>query len=330
MKSIRLLSLLLSVLALTACGNLLTSMQQSGFVGMRDAEKDYDAAVKARDAAALKKICDDASLGDPNDDKVSGMASSSDRNRILNNRRVRGRACDAHAAMIADQDTGDCATVLDRFGKAQRLSSVPADEHYSKWGERLAKCNEWPTIFEKVVHVGNYGADATGVRVLMKLHKDGLKVADAFAKYMKDSAGRKFLPIEHAGFAANHIANWLIKTEQFDKCDALAHAITDAKEAVRANMLFYFGEGKCNKVGRDLCVGLLTSDSANFRQLACNNLRDVGDMSVLPKLRILIETDPANEIQESRGGDGRVWATKVYYVRDACKTAAGKIELRGK
>ena len=65
--------------------------------------------------------------------------------------------------------------------------------------------------------------------------------------------------------------------------------------------------------------GMLAESDATVRQNACWSLGEIGRSASLPKLGIVAESDAAYEVVE---------LNKVYFVRDACRAAAGKIRLR--
>ena len=306
----------------TAGGGLL-----SGGAFGRDASKEVEAAIKAKDVAALQAICNDESLGDPKSSSVPMNASSSDQARIQSNRRARGEACHEVEALKADND-GDCASVVQRYESAPRRSGDSGVDHYLRWGRRMAKCGAYQGLFEKIAHVGDYSERAEGVKVLIALEGEGIPVLDGFKKYAAANQGPRFLPIEHSGYAMNHIGNWLLKQNHLGLCDVMIKAVANASPEVRARSLYYLNQSKCGKPGMAVAMSLLTADDWNQRRLACANLEDMGDPSVIAKLSILANTDPANRVEERAGNDGRVYGMKVYPVRDACQAAIGKIQLR--
>jgi len=169
---------------------------------------------------------------------------------------------------------------------------------------------------------------AIGVQVLQKIEKDGVPLLAEFGKYARKNAGAAFLNVKPASYAGNHIANWLIQGGHLDQCSLLAKALTDAPEAVRASMLFYFVKAKCVEDGTALSLSLLVAKEEYQRAQACWVLGEIGGPSVVKKLRILAESDSAFGVTEARGNDGRIYATKVFPVRDACGDAASRIQLR--
>ncbi|MBI3073450.1 MAG: hypothetical protein HYY84_15165 [Deltaproteobacteria bacterium] len=325
-RSILLVVLMASFLA-TGCA-LLKGGGGGGGSSTRDAQKELKEAQANKDVAALQKLCDDDSLGDPQSSAVPMNAPNSVQMKILANRRARGQACREIKALAGDKDDGNCATVVKRYEEAGWISGESHADHYAKWARRFVKCNNFAAIFENLAHRGDYGKGGEGVKLLQSLEKDGVPVVAEFVKYAKTHKGRRFLRIKMMSYAANHIGNWLVEGGHLDHCGVLSAALADADELLRAGILFYFTEAKCMKEGRALGVGLLAADRADSRRLACANLASTGDASVLKKLRIVSDSDGYNVVQERRGGDGRIYGVRVYPVREACKQAMGKIQLR--
>jgi len=85
-------------------------------------------------------------------------------------------------------------------------------------------------------------------------------------------------------------------------------------------------EAKC-KEGIPVAVETMVDESPRRRAYSCEILGAIGDASVLDKVKTLAETDGHSTVKEEQR-DGRIWATKVYPVRDACLEAYGKIKLR--
>ena len=209
----------------------------------------------------------------------------------------------------------DCGTVVERYKAAPKQD----DGFVITMSKEMASCGKYTELFELVAHWGDDG------RVLIAL--DSASLDDEFEKYAKSHIGPSFLNIEHGDHAMRHISHWLEKKRHFGHCESVAEAAKDADEKVRAWSLPYLREAKC-KTGIPIAVGLLTSDKPSHRMWACQALAHFGDASVLPKVKILANTDSFHELQEVRGNSGAMYATKVYPVREACVAAAGKIELR--
>lgn len=291
----------------------------------RDGSKEYQDAKSRKDIEALKRLCADEDLGDPNSSSVPANAGITEQGRIQSNRGARRDACREAEALAGDKDDGNCATVAERFKNSKMSDGELHDAFYGKWAERLGKCDKFDVVFENIVHVGDMGDDAIGAKVLASLEAAQLPVEAGFVKYAQTHAGAAFLPGDHGHFASDHLRGWLIRGKHFSHCDELSKALDGARDGVRANVLMYFTEAKCAKQGRAIGVSLLLSDKPLNRIIACANLANTGDAAAAKKLNILAETDAYFEVVTNPNGV----AYKQWPVRDACKAAAGKITLRG-
>ena len=294
----------------------------------RDARPEYDAAIVAKDVAKMKALCADESLGNPEDHGVPANAPKHVQSNIQSNRQVRRDACFYARSAEADVDDGNCATVADRWKNATMQQDGDRNEFYLRWARRLSKCDAWATVFEEIARMDDFGTNAVGYQVLRKLDADGVNVRGGFGRYLASHTGRRFLAVKQGNYAMNHIANWLLKAGHKDQCGRLARALKGAADDTVRSALFYFSQTGCQAEGEPLALALLTSESARARAGACANLGTlVRTRRGLKKVKILAKSDTYSEVVERRRG-GRVWAERVYPVRDACVAAAGKIQLR--
>ena len=258
-----------------------------------------------RDVATLERLCRDLPPGNEKYD-----------------------ACQSAKALNADVDDGNCEALATRYEASSPLGDESDVDNQVRWGHKFAKCHNYKAIFEQVAARGDYGETSSGVLALVKLEADQLPVVAEFLKYAKDNSGPKFLSVPRGPWAAAHIGDWL-SIGKHKHCSEIASAVAGASVGVQVDLLFYFTELDCTVEGRALAEPLLESDKPGARAIACNNLAKTGTRSNIRKLEILATTDEHNTLREERGAEGRVWATKVYPVREACRSAIGKIELRG-
>lgn len=315
--------------SLSGCAVLQSLLHAGGSANtLRDARPEYDAAATAKDVAKMKALCADETLGDPKNHSVPANAPKHVQSNIQSNRNVRREACLYVSSAEADVDDGNCATVADRWKNATMQQDGDRDEFYLRWARRLSKCDAWAPVFEEIARMDDFGTNAVGYQVLRKLDSEGVDVTGGLARYLAKHSGRRFLAVKKGNYAMNHIGHWLIKSGHKDQCGRLAAALKGAADATVRAALFYFSENECRAEGEPLALSLLTSDSARARAIACTNLASlVRTRRGLKKVKILAKSDTYSEVVEHRR-DGRVWGVVVYPVRDACKMAAGKIELR--
>lgn len=294
----------------------------------RDARPEYNTAAAAKDVAKMKELCADESLGNPEDRGVPANAPKHVQFNIQSNRKVRRDACHYVRSAEADVDDGNCATVAERWKNATMQQDGNRDEFYLRWARRLSKCEVWAPVFEDIARMDDFGTNAVGYQVLRKLDSEGVDVKSGLQSYLMSHSGRRLLAVKKGNYAMNHIANWLLKSGHKDQCGAMARALKGAADDTVRSALFYFSETGCHAEGEPLALSLLTSESARARAGACANLGSlVQTRRGLKKVKILAKSDTYSEVREHRRG-GRVWAERVYPVRDACVAAAGKIQLR--
>lgn len=296
----------------------------------------YQDAVRNKDYPALQKVCLREvvlTTGNSRDTDVERACEISV--AIANEKKDTAfidKACNVGqykpACNVVENDKlsssiGDvaCADVPAQLGK--KSVSDMSEAQRNAVLDKLISCGSGEYIFEKIAHVGDMGPRGMGVNILKDADKRSngalLKV---FTEYATNNTGAAFLNDDHSEFGANHIGNWLSDSGHNDLCKPLTTALTGSAEKVRANILFYLARNKC-KEGLPIATELLASNSANFRALACTNLANFGDKTVLKKVKTVAETDTYFEVQENGG-----YAVKVYPVADACKEAYGKIQLR--
>lgn len=101
-------------------------------------------------------------------------------------------------------------------------------------------------------------------------------------------------------------------------CDAIVANFRDKSVTFRREAASYFVAAKCAGAA-PIYEDLLADESAPDRKLACATLGEIGGRSSLAKVGIIATTDAAFDVVD---------LNKVYFVRDACRAAVGKIRLR--
>lgn len=218
----------------------------------------------------------------------------------------------------------DCEHVVAHYDRADKREAA----FISAAARRMAECGQYTYMFEHVIHWGNSGE---GAEILIKLEEEGLPLEAEYGKYLAAHKGPEFFVTvrDHENdviYGLGHITKWLVTKGHTQHCAAIAESATGASATARTAVLEYFKEAKC-KEGVPVAVDLMLDDSPNRRAYACEILGSIGDASVLEKVKTLSETDGHSTVQEEER-EGRIWATKVYPVRDACLEAYGKIKLR--
>jgi hypothetical protein len=225
---------------------------------------------------------------------------------------------------LGDLSAPDCATVTRRAPAVldDSMRGAGLDE-LGPLAAALVKCGDTKTVFERLA---GYVDGADILRAAEKATPGGGMVA-ALQAYVKGQAGRALFAGDRGEAAAAHVGAWLTKAGHDDQCDALLAAGKGAREGVRAALVPYFVRSECRQAG-PAALELLASDEPNARAVACHALGKLGDRSALEKVEIVANNDRASRNVERPSGSGVF--TKDYFVADACREAAGKIQLREK
>ncbi len=204
-----------------------------------------------------------------------------------------------------------------RYGEKQ------ASKNVSVAGVKLASCGKTDFVFEKLVHRGS--AKGSGEQLLFAMDAAGIDVEAKLLEYMKAHKSSLFT-FEHAGHALDHLTTYLHTKRKFERCtEYFPYAkVLDDKNFGAFN--WFFRKANC-KGAEKLAAKRLTSDRASTRSGACMTLGQLGNKSHLRKVNILAKTDPYMKV-EKKARDGRLWEVETWPVRQSCKAAAGKIQLR--
>lgn len=126
------------------------------------------------------------------------------------------------------------------------------------------------------------------------------------------------------------LADWLAGAAKPERCPRVHEELGHLSASTHGEILRAFHQLGCKEESLPLALDELTAKAAHRRALACRVLGEFGDVSVLPKLEALAETDPYNEAREVRSQQhGELIAVdKVYPVRARCLEAVGKVRLR--
>lgn len=265
------------------------------------------AAFDRGDLAYLEGACSGSIITVRGEDQRSACWK---RDHLVRRNSTMGASCDQIVA--AHQKTG-----AEDFKVAQAVSA------------KLAECGHWAYLFEHMMHWGN---ESEGVKILTDLDAAGKPVEAELAKYLAAHKGSRFFPVQ--GDRANdvrygiaHLHDWLQKKGHVQQhCGAIGAAALGANTTARVAALGYLKEGNC-KEGVPVALETLLDEDGEARVAACKVLGALGDASVLPKVKLVAETDGWAVVREEPR-EGRIWASRVHPAREACLDASGKIQLR--
>ncbi len=288
-------------LLLGGCGLNLSFLSPATTKKVSDANKN-------KDWAYLQKVCSGEQKTDSGDPHIKRAAC-----RYLE-----------HRAGTAAFDGATCKTLVATFKKARG----GGEKFVVAAGERFIKCGLWTEFFETVVRRGKIKDNP---RALQALTEKGHPVHAKFVEYAKTHKGKKFMPVKthyDAEQAVGGIANFLIRAGHTDTatCEAVAKAALGALEGSQVWTFDYLEKANCPSA-LPVVGQLLLSSKAQYRIWACDALATIGTAKSLRKLKTLADTDNYYEVVEEVRG-GRVWAVKVFGVRDRCRKAHGQLTLR--
>ncbi len=186
----------------------------------------------------------------------------------------------------------------------------------------------------RLKHYAKVVIDAPCEKKFDVMHQQGMSISadnEAVQSFFTCNLGPKFVALNgasqnwsRAGIpvadAVHGMAAFIAETHtQTPSCDAVVANFQDKPANVRRAAAPYFVSMKCSAAA-SLYEDMLIDNSADRRQTACVTLGEIGTRASLSRLNIVAESDAAFEVVD---------LNKVYYVRDACRAAAGKIKLRG-
>lgn len=236
---------------------------------------------------------------------------------------VRQSACEAHTAEVNLRfEAGrDCDVVQDTFHQLRELAfdDRVRDQLYLDTVSTMATCGQWDDYFTDYVHWGS-DSNAIGKRGLVRLHKEGHDVRARMLAYLRGQSHP--LAYEHGTYASSNLVEFMLEQDQVGDCSELAVQADRMPSAAVRPWLVLFSRERCSS-GAKVAAKWLADDSAGLRSTACVALGDIGNSTHLRKLDTVASSDAAYSLDE------RVYPpVKVYYVRDACREAAGKVRLR--
>jgi hypothetical protein len=161
--------------------------------------------------------------------------------------------------------------------------------------------------------VGENGGWVSVVGDFDKWEGAGLPVTETVLHVLASPQGAELRVDQITG-----LVDYAVRKQAFSACDPILARFQNAAVLKRRAAGRYFVAGKC-PAAVPMFEGMLVESDATVRQNACWSLGEIGGRTSLQKLGILAESDAAFEVVD---------LNKVYFVRDTCRAAAGKIRLR--
>jgi len=161
--------------------------------------------------------------------------------------------------------------------------------------------------------VGENGGWVSVVSDFDKWQAAGLPVTETVLRVLASPEGATLRVDQIAG-----LVDYAVRKDALNACDPILARFQNAPVMKKSAAGRYFVAGKCG-AAVPMFEGMLAEGDARVRQNACWSLGEIGGRSSVAKLGILADSDAAFEVVD---------LNKVYFVRDACRAAAGKIRLR--
>jgi hypothetical protein len=161
--------------------------------------------------------------------------------------------------------------------------------------------------------VGENGGWTSAEGDFKKWEAAGLPITETVLRVLASPEGAALRVDQIAG-----LVDYAVRKDAFSACDPILSRFQNAPVSKRRAAGRYFVAGKCGGAV-PMFEGMLAESDAKVRQNACWALGEIGGRTSLAKLGIIADSDAAYEVVE---------LNKVYFVRDECRAAAGKIRLR--
>lgn len=323
LSSLTVLALAALLVASSGCADILrAAMKPSQQAKQQEAEAQKKAEKEAAEAAkkkeqeekqaAAQKELDDA-LASKDLDKLKALNTKG-----YSDAQVKQVQDAIIAARLEKLIAAPCDKAVEAFEAVRSGGPRAADEQvfFAGW-EKLGTCKQWGTLFTTYLHYGD-GPRALGKLALQETDKRGLPVDKEFVAFMKGASKNPFpqFPLQAmANFAEFRVA----KTDGGLPCkDYVPMASKVTGDGLFA-LLFLYGKLDC-KEAAEATVAALADDSPRTRERACWVLAEIGSKKHIAKMKIVAEKDATYKMKG---------AVPVYWVRDSCQQAIGKLELKG-
>lgn len=294
----------------------------TGKGGSTPSDAQIDAAYEQRDAATLKRWCDDMS---PEPTRFAGTASVRERKAAGDKacrRLERLQAAEQkEGALTAFTSQLDCDNAVTAFQTLVASQPAPEDkviqDAFVATGEKLVECKRFPDLFGKLLayDVQPLSSDRKlryAYRLLDKLAAAGAPIADEIVTFSRDNT----YDFQGAGPAADAIATFLREQKLTKDCGVLAPAMQSNTTRVLAHFMDYFAFSKCKKAGAAVAATMTRLQVPDLHIAACATLAAIGD----PAHRGIVSKFARNDgtVVVKRG-------VKIYPVRDACNSALTRL-----
>lgn len=231
--------------------------------------------------------------------------------------------CDEYVAMSRQRlEQVDCAQItqdapaLYDEAKANAIGSTALESLKEAWLGRAVACKSWSAIFSDLLGVQGYANGQEAVNLLKKVRERDDELVQALYKNIS-SPDYVVSDLSSKGRASitRAIVALSLEDETVGDCKTLGSMLGILEEDEGKHYVLEFLTARGCEGYREPAEKMLVSEDAAEREFACYYLAKFGDKGSIKKMRTLSYTDSYT-------------SRYTYPVREACRDAYGKLELK--
>lgn len=231
---------------------------------------------------------------------------------------------------------------VDRAAKGQVILNAPCETLQADWekhasnfvseedpsnlqkaAERFIECQNWDFVLEQIGHWGE--KKGGGALLFHYLASKGHDMEAQMLAYMKRHTSNPFA-FKDAWYIADKYTDYLHSEGKYSRCKEYIPYTKKMGDKAWGSFNWYSRKANCASVINTI-KKRLSSDSSDARIGACKTYGTFGKRKHLRLLKALVQTDPTYVLKTVERSDG-FYKVKEYPVRDACRAAMGKIQVR--
>lgn len=238
-----------------------------------------------------------------------------------------GAAASAQTENASFDPATACDEIMTAWRNQRQGNSVEVwNQNKVAFSRRALECNNSEIVFAGLL-LGPI-SEPNGSNLLV-VEQAGVPLKAAFEAWLDNRGGA---PVG-SGFPYRGVERqdslietmtWAAKAGYVDLGEKIATFAAGQDSIVQyASMAFFLELNERGVAGERIAQTLLSDTSPNVRETACNALRTFGTAASLRKVQIMAESDSYQTVREENG-----YGVRVYPVREACNSAAGRIQMR--
>ena len=197
-----------------------------------------------------------------------------------------------------------CSHKFELMKQKEKAHAGRAAGHDVEVAKAMFACNEGEKFIQE---------EAASTDELTRLEEAGLPVTQTALALLSKPVSDDLRESQLTG-----LVRFVVKKRAFGSCAPILANVQSSTTDIRLQVGTYFVAAKCADA-IPVFESMLTEHDPQLRANACWSLGEIGGPASIGKLNVVAESDGAFEIVD---------LNKVYFVRDHCRAAAGKIKLR--